>query len=176
MPEVKCKIPSKEDIISIDPCFEKSSYMQSILKKYEKSQGWVFPGPVSFVPVSIPSFEDVVPSKQIDSLREKIDNLLSLLRDMPLIKNTILRDLNSEKYSLKENIEIIIEEYQDEIIALWPEIEAFGHGITQPEAILNLKNEIIDLYEDLSNTKEKELGRLPKMWLRILKKVIKKNE
>jgi len=115
-------------------------------------------------------------SKKVDMLQKQIDYLTNVLITRPVIRNATLRDLNSSKYSLKENIEISIEEYPDETIAQWDEVEVFGHGVKQPEAVLDLKNEIIDLYEDLSSTKKKELGKLPEMWLRILKKIIKKND
>ena len=50
----------------------------------------------------------------------------------------------------------------------------FGEGITDSEAILNLKNSILDLYDELTETDPDILGKLPKMWLRILGKIISK--
>ncbi len=156
----------KETITLLHPVGQRS-----LLERVQESEGWIRTVSVSSTPA-----KEIETSKKVDMLQKQIDYLTNTLTNRPVIRNAILRDLNSSKYSLKENIEILIEEYPDEIIAQWPEVEVFSHGVTQPEAILDLKNEIIDLYEDLSNTKKKELGKLPKMWVRILIKVIKKNE
>jgi len=112
----------------------------------------------------------------IAPIQEKLAELVALINEQPLIAAIEIRDLGSERYLLKEPITIISEQYQEEVITKWPELELFGSGRSFPEAIQNLKNEIIELYEDLTNSKREELGKLPKMWSKILKKVIKKNE
>lgn len=152
--------------VMIDPFREKS-----LIERLQETEEWTHVSFASAIPA-----KEIEISKRFDMLQKQIEHLIHILTNRPSIRNVVLRDLNSKKYLLEENIEILIEEYPDEIIAHWPEIEVFGHGITQPEAILGLKNEIIDLYEDLSSTKKKEMGKLPEMWLRILKKIIKKNE
>lgn len=169
MPEARLLkgIANKEILALTCPSFSEKSIAERMLV----CEGWT-----QTVSVSPTPEKETETSKKIDMLQHQIDHLTRILINRPMIRNAVLRDLNSSKYILKENIEISIEEYPDETIAVWPEIEAFGHGITQPEAILDLKNEIIDLYEDLSSAKKKEMGKLPEMWLRILKKIIKKNE
>lgn len=176
MPEIKCKKSSEEMSEFLDLCFRKSYFINPKKDAYEKIQRWASVTQIEPSSVIKKSLRDIELDKKIESLTKKVNEISIKLKNLPLVKNTTLRDLNSEKFLLKENIEIIVEEYPDEIIAQWPEVEVFGHGVTQPEAILDLKNEVIDLYEDISNTKKKELGKLPEMWLRILKKVIKKNE
>jgi len=168
MPEIEIleELISKEALALIYPYGKKN-----LTGKMLASKGWTRSGSVS-----IGLTKEIETSKKIDILQKQIDNLTSMLTNRPIIKNAVLRDLNSRKYSLKENIEFLIEECPDETIAQWPEVEIFGHGVTQPEAILDLKNEVIDLYEELLTSKQKELGKLPKMWLRILNQVIKKNE
>ena len=159
-------IVDEETLAVIYPYREKN-----LTERIQEREGWIRTVSVSPTPT-----QEIEMSKKVDMLQKQIDNLNNILTIRPVIRNIILRDLNSSKYSLKENIEISIEEYPDETIAQWPEIEVFGHGVKHPEAVLDLKNEIIDLYEDLSSTKKKELGKLPEMWLRILKKIIKKND
>jgi len=138
----------------------------------EEYAGWT-PFIESHATISRPSLE-IEFEEKIDLLLETMNELLNSLREKPISNNTFLRDLNSNKYTLKEKIEIIIEEYPNETIAKWPELEVFGQGASLSEAILDLKREIADIYEDLSNTGEKELGKIPRMWLRILKKLIMK--
>lgn len=176
MPEIKC-VKSKEKLSPLVwqfPFPEKALYMNVYSNLIEEFQRWVTPAKEEYPPIS--KVLEPETSKKIISLLKKVDEHLTLIKDRPLIRDATLRDLNSRKYFLKENLEILIEEYPDEIITQWPEVEIFGHGATQPEAMLDLKNEIIDLYEDLLKTKKRELGRLPKMWLRILNRIIKKNE
>jgi hypothetical protein len=70
-----------------------------------------------------------------------------------------------------------MEEYtsEDIVIASFPEIEVFGDGVTEAEALMNLKWAILDLYEELLDSSPDELGDLPKAWLSILRKIIIKN-
>ena len=99
------------------------------------------------------------------------------IEHQPTITNAQIWDLDSEKYCLREPILIVLEASPDEVIARFPEIEAFGVGPTEPEAILALKHDIVPLYEDLTSSKPEELGRLPRMWLRVLKRlIIERNE
>lgn len=106
--------------------------------------------------------------KIICELKEEIKNL----QGRETIYETSLYDLGNKKYKLRNPINIIIEVYEDEFIAKFPELEIFGSGNTETMAILDLKNEIIILYDELVNYSEKELGRLPQMWRRILKKLV----
>jgi hypothetical protein len=86
---------------------------------------------------------------------------------------TQIRDLGEEGYVLAEPIHIVIEEYPDEsVIARFPEVEAFGEGQSEPEAIQDLKSAILDLYDELMETDSDVLGDTPKMWLRVLERII----
>jgi hypothetical protein len=69
---------------------------------------------------------------------------------------------------------VILEEYPSEenITARFSEIGAFGEGATEREAILNLKRDIVNLFEELSGEDPEKLGPLPQSWLRILNKMI----
>ena len=44
--------------------------------------------------------------------------------------------------------------------------------VTDAEAILNLKNAILDLFDELTEAAPETLGKLPQMWSRILDKII----
>lgn len=88
--------------------------------------------------------------------------------------NAEIRDLGDEQYDLNGPLSIVIEEYLDEkiVIARHPELEVFGEGEDEADAIRYLKEDIIRLYEDLINKKADSLGPLPRGWQRILKKII----
>ena len=109
---------------------------------------------------------------ELVSCKEGINTIIKEIEEKPSVRNTIIFDLD-EKLELLHAIPIVIEDYEDEVIAMFPEIEVFGSGFGESEAIMNLKNEIINLYIELKETPEKELGRLPKSWKRVLSKVVK---
>lgn len=89
--------------------------------------------------------------------------------------STTLFDLGAENYILKSPLTILVEEYSSgDVVARLPEMEVDGLGCTDAEAIQNLKLEILDLYDELTECDPSELGNLPSMWLRILKKIIEK--
>jgi|GEM_PF-1372348 len=119
---------------------------------------------------------------EISQLTERVETLTNLtgqfyteINEQPAKWVTQIYDLGDESYILKEPILILIEEYSDDsIIARFPEVEVFGEGVTDSEAISNLKNSILDLYDELTETDSDTLGKLPKMWLRILDRIITK--
>ena len=57
-----------------------------------------------------------------------------------------------------------VEEFADEVVATLPEVELFGVGSTEPDAINALKNEIRSLHEELEATPDESLGELPRRW------------
>lgn len=96
--------------------------------------------------------------------------------DHCVVKQVVLRDLNSQSYQLRAPIEVVIEEYDEEVVASWPEIETFASGNTVGEALADLKNQIVDLYEDLVHSDPESLGKLPLAWKRILSRLIHVNK
>jgi hypothetical protein len=107
---------------------------------------------------------------EVASLNKEIRQVLS----RPQKWVTQIRDLGTAELRLVEPVLVVIEEYPEEesVIARFPELEAFGEGITEAEALLCLKNDIRSLYDDLNNTPENELGTLPQSWLRVLRQLI----
>jgi len=101
---------------------------------------------------------------------------VEVLMERPTKWTTQIRDLGEEGYTLQEPIQILIEEYRDEsVVARFPEVEAFGEGYSEPEAIVSLKLAILDLYDELSKAKPENLGRHPRMWWRVLSNLISKS-
>ena len=71
----------------------------------------------------------------------------------------------------------LIEEYadDDEVVARIPELQANGFGKTEVDAINELKLTLGELYQDLMDTPNEGLGRLPLQWKRILQEVVGAN-
>ena len=83
-------------------------------------------------------------------------------------------DLTNDSYILKESFDIYLEIYQDEVIAVMTELEISVSGEDNDQAISKLKKEIIYLYDHYNDMPDKKLGKLPRSWKRILKKLIEK--
>lgn len=115
--------------------------------------------------------------ERLESLTNQTGQLRVDVQDRPVKYNTQVRDLGDDNYSLNEPLIVSIEEYpgEDTVIASFPEIEVFGEGVTEAEALMNLKWAILDLYEELMESAPDELGDLPKAWLSILRKIVKQN-
>jgi hypothetical protein len=115
-------------------------------------------------------------STALNQLTDEIKLLKEEFRARPNVSSSLLNDLNDNKYIVKKPIPIIIEETEEECLARWPEINAFGVGSTISEAILNLKENIIDIYNDFLMRKKSTLGILALNVLEIMKIYIRKNK
>ena len=85
-----------------------------------------------------------------------------------------INSLRNKQYSLKSPIYITIEYDNDQVIASFDDVEAFGYADNEFEAVDLLCKEIVILYEDLKKNKE-NLGVLPQKWLSILENFIQCN-
>ena len=74
---------------------------------------------------------------------------------------------------LVKPVPIVIEDYGDEIHASYLEIGAFGVGLTEAEAIANLKSEIRCMFDELKGVSDNKLGKLPLHWKRTLNNILK---
>jgi len=116
-------------------------------------------------------------TERVETLVNQVGQFYTQTVERPIKWVTQIRDLGDESYTLVEPVLILVEEYLDgdTVIARFPEIGAFGEGATDTEAILNLKNSMLDLYDELTECDPDRLGQLPKMWLRVLEKLIIRN-
>ncbi|MFH2105360.1 MAG: hypothetical protein ABII72_03950 [Parcubacteria group bacterium] len=136
----------------------------------------------------IPRFEELISQgsttedtqtnilERLETLANQTGQLRVEVQDRPIKYNTQLRDFGDDDYKLAAPVFITIEEYpgEDTVIASFPEVEVFGEGVTEAEAILNLKWAILDLYQELIETSPEELGDLPETWLSVLQQIIQK--
>ena len=129
-------------------------------------------------------FERVLDQSSVTELTETVEVLANQtgqlcieMQQRPIKYNIQLLDLGDIQYRLREPILVVIEEYNgdDTVIASFPEIEVFGEGETETEAIQNLRIAILDLYDELISTSSEILGNLPKTWLNVLQRLIQIN-
>lgn len=79
-----------------------------------------------------------------------------------------ISELGESGLALRSPLTVTLEDYGEEIVASYPEVEAFGSGSTEADAINALKDEISSLYSELIGAPEKTLGKLPRRWKRAL--------
>jgi len=77
-------------------------------------------------------------------------------------------DLGEPGIFLRAPLIVTLEDWGEEIVASYPEVEAFGSGTTEADAINALKDEIAGLYSELASAADDKLGKLPKRWKRAL--------
>jgi len=109
--------------------------------------------------------------KSVSNIKHQLDDITEDLKDSSKTYNATIYDLNHPRYSLTTPIQVVIIEDEDEIVARMPELNLYATGDTDSEAIYELKQEMIELYEDLNSTDDK-LGPLPESWLKTINKLI----
>lgn len=114
-------------------------------------------------------------SADLRALRRDVRGIADELSERPIVRYATLSDLGTPHFSLMATLPIVIEEYIDEVVARWPEIEATGSGSSEPEAIQRLREEVVELMNELSSSAPEELGPEPTQALHILRRLVTPN-
>jgi hypothetical protein len=110
--------------------------------------------------------ESILTPKQYRDLTKNIlHSVESRFRIIPL------NSLKHPKYRLKAPVYINLEYDEDQVIASFDDIEAFAYAETESEAIYQLGEEIVCIYEDLEKDQD-NLGPLPNKWWLYLQEII----
>ncbi len=110
--------------------------------------------------------ESILTPEQYRDLTKKI--LHSVDRRFRIVP---LNSLKNPKYHLKAPVYINLEYEEDQVVASFDDIEAFAYAETESEAINQLSEEIVNIYEDLQKDQE-NLGPLPNKWWQYLKEIV----
>jgi len=113
--------------------------------------------------------------RTVDGLRARVNRIEHELEDRPVTYLSVVTDLGDKRYTLLADVTIVLEEYKDEVVARWPDVEVYASGTTESEAVAGIKRQIVELYEELRTMKPGTLGRLPLSWKRILRRAIRCN-
>ena len=117
-------------------------------------------------------------SKRVVAMEEEVreikETTARLANKELAISFTKINSLPSEKYELKAPIDIIIKIFPEETIVLIPELEIYGEGKNEVEAVNDLKLELLDMIEDLEQFREEELGKNAKAWRKALDSMVRK--
>lgn len=113
--------------------------------------------------------------EEVSELRQSVDELTEIVRDTAKIYSATIHELGDSRFELAMPLQIVLEEDQEETVARIPELNLYASADTDSEAVNELKQEVIRLYEELE-TSDKKLGPLPESWLQTLRKlIVKKN-
>ena len=121
---------------------------------------------------------------RLSLIQQELTNCMDLLRGMAdsidQLSETRVTAINSIGNSagfqiLNRPLFVSIEEDENEVVASAPELQASGFGSTDSEAIDDLKIVLGRLYQDLSETPDHELGKLPLAWRRLLMGIVGTN-
>lgn len=113
--------------------------------------------------------------EQVSNLQKQVEELTEAVKDAVKISNATIYELGDSQYELTTPMQIVLEEDQEETVARIPELNLYASADTDSEAINELKQEVLKLYEDLV-TSDRVLGPLPKSWLETLRKLIVKKK
>lgn len=105
---------------------------------------------------------------EVQTLLTEVRSLREELVNRPLVSSILLNNLSNNELTIISPISVIIEETNEECLARWLEVNAFGIGTTLSEAIHNLKDNISDLYLDLTRRDQESLGEIALETLGIL--------
>lgn len=106
-----------------------------------------------------------------------LENIRDLLAETQACYSTSITSLtwNENELPLRLPLTAIIQHDEDEVVARLPEFSASGFGISETEAIADLKSELGSLYKELTEIPEDELGTLPIRWKRGLYNLVMSN-
>ncbi len=117
-------------------------------------------------------------SPQLSALHIRISSLEDQIKNFKQKqpKQVFLNNLRSSKLSLNEPLFVIFEKNEAEIICDCPDIDLYGVGDTEQEAIVDFSASLEELFFTLKSEGEENLGsQLIYVW-RFLKKIIKENK
>ena len=100
--------------------------------------------------------------------------LAELLEALPETASTSITSLSApdREIPLRMPLIAIIQHDENEVCARLPEFSASGFGVTESDAIADLKEELGALYLELIEIPDDELGQAPKRWKRGLERLV----
>ncbi len=113
-------------------------------------------------------------SYQLSTAVQAIADIQGTLAERPIVAMTALYSLSSETLELIRPLPVAIEQYENEVIARWPEAGASGQGSSEMEAIAELRRDIADLFEELNAAEERPLGGHTLLVRELLASIIRK--
>lgn len=118
------------------------------------------------------SYRDSRIEKKIEKLLAEFGEMMQTVQDIGKTITIKIFSLPTENYRLRAPVDVVLEIYPDEVIASIPDLEIFGEGSNQMEAVADLKNELLDLIDIIDDHGPDRLGNGPKAWKRSLEMMV----
>lgn len=100
--------------------------------------------------------------KEIKGLKELlVSDFLPQIEKVMEKKSILIYSLSSPLLKLKEPLAVHLEYDKEEVVAFCYDLDIFGYGESEIEALDDLRKTILDLYYELKENKD-NLGILPK--------------
>ena len=117
------------------------------------------------------------PEEALQLCLEALEDIRDTLAEARACYSTSITSVtwNDVQLPLRLPLTVIIQHDEDEVAARLPEFSASGFGRTESDAIDDLKSELGELYIELSEIPDEELGSLPKRWKRGLDNLVMSN-
>lgn len=142
------------------------------------SSGWLHDDPGSNEPVNRPSIyltAFVKLGQRIARLEEVVLEISDRLKETPVTSPIFLYDLNSGTHELKSPILALLEQYDEGVVVRVPELQVHSFGESESEAISEIKRQLIELTEELSEISDETLGTGPRRVQRLLSALVSKD-
>ncbi|MBN1348613.1 hypothetical protein JXJ21_04325 [candidate division KSB1 bacterium] len=89
-------------------------------------------------------------------------------------KTIQVKTLNHPNFELRQPLVITVQEDRQNIIANYNELDSFGCGCTESEAVVDLLNEIIETYVDLESEEKALQPTAKRLWNHLQNVVVRK--
>jgi len=96
------------------------------------------------------------------TIAEDIRQMRETIRAMGAKKSILIASLHDSRFKLKESISVFLENDGHQFIAYAPDLDIYGCGDLEYEALEDLRTSIVELYFDFK--KEKLAPSLQKIW------------
>jgi hypothetical protein len=113
---------------------------------------------------------------KVSALESEVRDLRNELAERPLVSSAVLHDLGGHGPAVTVPISVVIEQTDEETVATWPETGLYGVGETPSDAIISLKDDVLQTYLDLEQTSDDNLGELAKTTLATLRRHLSSTE
>lgn len=116
----------------------------------------------------------------VEILKDMSENILEIKEKSinfseKMTKNISLSNIGVVGYILTEPLQVTIIAEDNVFVAVSYDLNTYGYGDTEAEAIQDLRESIVEYYEDLKGD-QRNLGKIPKQDFEYLKRILREND
>jgi len=121
-----------------------------------------------------PEYDTSTAYDSLTEVNENVNELKEKIKGYPerTTKNISLSNIGVTGYRLTEPLQVTIIAEDSVFVAVSYDLNTFGYGDTEAEAIQDLRESIVEYYEDLKGDRE-NLGKVPQCDFEYLDRILK---